>query len=219
MRELALQRLVGNYTRTWLLPEGAACDAVLLKRALAVPLADAATTPLSDAQRKEQAETALAWLERMARGELPGYDFLPAEDALFRALHSSGLSDSALTSALAAIARLPARARGDMAQTELASVVGDAKRSAPVRVAAALDLLRHMQRNRPMLTAAQIQSLEILRAKEMDPKLREAAALVLGGTRPNARLTGERLRDFEPRPAAAAPAKPDAPPPPKPEKE
>jgi len=206
-REAALQRLVGYYTHTWLLPEGAARDAALLKRALAQPLADAVGKPLSDAERKDQAETALRWLDHIARGELAGYDFLPAEDALYRALRSSGLSDSAVTSALAAIARLPVKAQGDTAQTELAGVVGDAKRSTAVRVAAATDLLRHMQRNRPILSPAQIQSLETLRAaKETDGKLREAVALVIGATRPNARLTGERLRDFEPRlPAAAAP--------------
>jgi hypothetical protein len=93
----------------------------------------------------------------------------------------------------------------------LATVVTDPKRSAAVRVAAATELLREIQKHSPALTPAQLQALEAVRtAKDSDQKLREAVALVMGATRPDARLTGERLKEFEPRPAPA-PAPKEAP--------
>lgn len=206
-RESVLRRLVERQRHTWLLPEAAARDAGFLKQALAQPLADAAGQPLTEAERKDYAERSLRWLARVAKGELPGYDFRPAEDALYKALHSSTLGDGALTAAVEATGRLP----GGKPQTELAAVVVDPKRPAAVRVAAATELLRHIQRHTPALTPAQVQALEALRAaKDTDAKLREGVALVIGATRPDARLTGERLKDFEP--------KPPAPPPPKEEK-
>jgi CheY-like chemotaxis protein len=215
-REPALRRLAEHYRLTWLLPESAARDPIYLGRALDQPLADFGGA-LSEAERKNYAERALAWLARMARGEITGYDFATAEDALYRALLSANLKDDALVAAIEATGRLPAARGGDRAQRELASVVTDAKRSATVRIAAARELLRRMQRTSPALTGAQVASLDALRqADGTDPKLREAVALVLGATRPDARLTGERLKGFEVRPPAPVPApkeeKPPVPP-------
>jgi hypothetical protein len=213
-RELALRRLLEHYRNTWLLPESAARDPGFLRRALAVPLADAAARPLTEAERKTYAERSLYWLGRMARGEVAGYDISPAADALYRALAASGLKDEALVAAVEATGRLPALRGGDRPQRELATVVLDAKRSAAVRGAAASELLRRIQRYSPALTRPEVQSLEALRnAAGTDPKLREAVALVIGATRPDARLTGERLKGFEERPPAAPPKeeKPAAP--------
>jgi CheY-like chemotaxis protein len=202
-RELALRRLVEHYRRTWLLPESAARDAAFLKRALALPLADAAGQPLTEPERKAYAERALIWLDRIARGEATGYDFTPAEDALYRALRVATLGDEARKAAIDATSRLPAPRGGDKAQTELATVVLDGKRSTAVREAAAAALLRRIQQHTPALTRAQVDTLEALKGAETtDPKLREAVALVIGATRPGARLTGERLKQFEPKPPA-----------------
>src|SRR5439155_21256310 len=108
-------------------------------------------------------------------------------------------------------------------QGELAAVVTDTKRSVAVRVAAASELLRHMQQNTPALPPAQVQALDAVRsAKDSDARLREAVALVIGATRPDVRLTGERLKGFEPRPPAPAPPPKEEKPKeekPKPEKE
>jgi hypothetical protein len=145
----------------------------------------------------------------MARGEVTGYDFTSAEDALYRALGSSGLRDEALIAAIEATGRLPAARGGDRPQRDLAAVVVDGTRSTAVRVAAAAELLRRIQRSSPALTKAEVQSLESVRgAAGTDPKLSEAVALVIGATRPDARLTGERLKGFEQKPAAPPPPKP-----------
>ncbi len=206
-REPALRRLLEHYRRTWLLPESAARDPNFLKRALAAPLADVASRPLTEAERKAYAERSLYWLGRMARGDVAGYDITPAEDALYRALESPGLKDDAVIAAAEATARLPAPRGGDKPQRELARVVMDPKRSAAVRAAAATELLRRIQRFSPALSRPEVQSLEALRnAPGTDAKLREAVALVIGATRPDARLTGERLKGFEERPPAPAPA-------------
>jgi CheY-like chemotaxis protein len=211
-REAALRRLVEHYRHTWLLPESAAHDATFLKRALALPLADAAGQPLTEPERKAYAERSLSWLDRIARGEVAGYDFTPAEDALYRALHATTLSDEARKAAIDATARLPAARGGDKPQTELAAVLLDRNRSLPVREAAAAALLRRIQQHTPALTRPEVETLETLQtASGTDPKLREAVALVIGATRPGARLTGERLKGFEPKPPAP-------PPPPKEEK-
>jgi CheY-like chemotaxis protein len=205
-REPALRRLLEHYRHTWLLPESAARDTVFLRRALAQPLADAAGKPLTEPERKAYAERALYWLAQMARGEVTGYDFTSAEDSLYRALGSSGLRDEALIAAIEATGRLPAARGGDRPQRDLAAVVADGKRSTPVRVAAATELLRRIQRSSPALTKAEVQSLESVRgAAGTDPKLSEAVALVIGATRPDARLTGERLKGFEQKPAAPPP--------------
>src|SRR5262249_34202855 len=152
--------------------------------------------PLTDAERKDYAERSLRWLDRIAKGELVGYDFRPAEDALYKALRSTGLSDGALGAAIDAVSRLP----GAKPQQELAWGVTATKRWPAVRVAAATALVRHMQQNTPALPAEQVTALDAVRsAKDTDARLREAVALVIGATRPDARLTGQRLKDFEPR--------------------
>ncbi len=198
-REPSLRRLIGHYRNTWLLPESAARDANHLRRVLAEPSTDPAAKPLTDAERKAYAERSLVWLARIAKGEVTGYDFRPAADALYQALHSHALSDGAVTAAIEATSRLP----GSKPQGALASVVADTKRSVAVRTAAASELLRNMQQSTPALTAEQLQALDAVRAAPAtDVKLREAVALVIGGTRPDVRQTGERLKAFAPRPPA-----------------
>jgi CheY-like chemotaxis protein len=201
-RETALRRLLEHYGRTWLLPESAARDSIFLRRALAQQLGDGGQ-PLTEAERKDYAERSLRWLGRIAKGEIAGYDFRPAEDALYKALRATGLSDGALTAAIEAVSRLP----GAKPQQELAWVVTDTNRSAAVRVTAANELLRQMQQNTPALPPQQVQALDAVRsAKDTDARLREAVALVIGATRPDARLTGERLKGFEPRPRQEKPS-------------
>jgi len=204
-REPALRRLVEHYRHTWLMAESVARDATFLKRALAQPLADAAGT-LTEPERKHYAEQSLNWLSRIAKGEVSGYDFTPAEDALYKALQSSALDEKALKDAIEATARLPVPRGGDKAQTELARIVVDPQRKPAVRLTAAVELQRLIQRASPALTRAEAEKLhEVRNAPGTDENLREAVAHVIGALRPDARLTGERLKDFDPRPPAPPP--------------
>jgi hypothetical protein len=200
-REMALRRLAEHYRNVWVVSPAVARNPELLKRAFAEALAQAGP-PLTEAERKDYAERSLLWLARIARGEVPGYDATPAADGLYKALREPGLSDRALIAAAEATGRLP----GSRPQTELAEVVLNPKRSVAVRSAAAAALLRNVQQHSPALTAAQVQALEALAAAGgTDPKLREDVDLLIGATRPDARLTGERLKGFEPKPAAPLP--------------
>jgi CheY-like chemotaxis protein len=193
----SLRRLAEHYDNVWLMPGVVARDPALLKPELAAAFENTAP-PLSEAERKDYAERALRWLARIARGEVPGYDVVPAADALYKALHATGLSEQAVIAAIEATGRLP----GTRPQNELARVVLDAKRPVGVRSAAAAELLRNIQEHAPALTAAQRQALETLAAaRDTDAGLRERVELLIGATRPDARLTGERLKGFEPRPA------------------
>ena len=74
------------------------------------------------------------------------------------------LGDDARKAAIDATGRLPAPRGGDKAQTELAAVVLDAKRSVPVREAAAAALLRRIQQHTPALTRGEVDTLEALQA-------------------------------------------------------
>lgn len=202
-RELSLTRLVGRYPNVWLLPQSAALSAKALKETLGAQLSDASVKPLSAAEKKEFAERCIIWLARAARGELPGYDIAPAADALYAALRRPGLSEEAQKAAIEAVSRLPAA----RAQTELAGVVQDAKRPLAVRIAATAALQRHIQEHTSALGRSQVAALaDMAAAPGTDPALRAQVALVIGSTHPDARLTGERLKLFDPTPRAPAPA-------------
>ena len=100
------------------------------------------------------------------------------------------------------------RLAGAPPQTELADVVLDARRTPKVRTAAAAALLRHIQEHGLTLQATQIDSLAALYASAGDKDLKEEMALLMGGLRPNARLTGERLLKYQPTPPGAPLASP-----------
>jgi CheY-like chemotaxis protein len=149
------------------------------------------------AERKDDSDHALLWLGEMARGELAGYDLKPATDTLIAALRWTTHSKEATLAAMDAVARLP----GAKAQTALAEFVLDARRPPELRRVAASDLVRHIQRNGPMITGMQVKALESLsRAADADARLKGNTALVLGTLRPDQRTTGERLKSYTPAP-------------------
>ena len=120
-RSLALRRLVQHYRNVWLIPQAVALDPTALKRTLEPQLTDVATRPLEEVEQKDYAERSLIWLDRMAKGELTGYDIRPAEGVLVGALHNPRLSSEAVIAALDAVSRLPEPKR----QHDLAGVVLD----------------------------------------------------------------------------------------------
>jgi hypothetical protein len=90
----------------------------------------------------------------------------------------------------------------------LLNVLLDDKRPVPLRLAATTELLRHIQKHSPMLSRAQVESLTNLHAEAAtDPSLKVAVALLLGSLRPDAKLTGERLLQYQPPIPGAAPPK------------
>ena len=99
------------------------------------------------------------------------------------------------------------RLKSEEAQTVLANVLTDAKRPTAVRVAAANALVRHLQQFSRLLTRDQVPHLDALYAQpNLELPLKNSLALVIGSLQPNARLTGERLLQYQP-PTPGAPPK------------
>jgi CheY-like chemotaxis protein len=218
-----LNELIRRYPNVTVAP--ATTDVNTLKRLLTERIANELGRPLSETERKDiaaattdrlkrltaeradHADRALVWLGRLAHGEPGGYDLRLAADTLMETLRSGKHGNEAIAGAVAAVGSLP----GAKPQGALADFVIDGKAPAPLRAAAAGELIRHIQQHGRTLNLNQIRSLEVLaKAKETDPTLRTNAALVLGALRPDSRQTGERLKGYVPGPAAP-PEKKDKP--------
>jgi hypothetical protein len=156
--------------------------------------------PLSPEETKQNAEKAVRALDRMARGELPGYSVAPAVDAVATAIRSDKLSVDGQKAAIDFMARQD----GGKAQTALANVLLDPKYKPDVRNDAGLALIRHIQKNGLMLTAGQVRGLKELHTMpNADKILKATIAQLQGSLRPDARTSGERLLQYPlPDPAA-----------------
>jgi CheY-like chemotaxis protein len=219
-----LNELIKQYPNVTVAP--ATTDVDTLKRLLTERIGNDMGRPLSESERKDiaaattdrlkrltaeradHADRALAWLGRLGRGEPSGYDLRLAADTLMDTLRTGKHSNDALAGAIAAVGRLP----GAKPQGALADFVIDDKGPAPLRAAAAGELIRHIQQNGRALNPNQVRSLEALaKAKETDAGLKTNVTLVLGALRPDSRQTGERLKGYVPGPATPPPEKKDKP--------
>jgi hypothetical protein len=178
-----------------------------IKRDFAAQIAAVSGQPLADAEKKDDAARAMEWIVRLARGEEKGYDVRPATGAVLNALHSKDLAGLAVEAA----GRLP----GQEVQRALGGVVLDPGQPEGLRSAAAVALVRSLQAFGMLLTTGQVQNLEKLYVGLTEPKLKGNVALVMGALRPDARLTAERLRQYQPSFAPPS-ASPSPPPPPAP---
>ena len=206
-REDAVRSYAERAPNVSVLPFALALNANELKAFLQGRLDEGGPT-LSEAELKEYAEKAVHHLAELAKGSRPGFDVRPTAETVFTALRSTGLSPEGQIDAIHVVGRLA----GAPPQTELADVVLDARRTPKVRTAAAAELIRHIQEHGLTLQATQIDSLAALYASAGDKDLKEEMALLMGGLRPDARLTGERLLKYQPTP----PGGPPPPPPPGP---
>jgi hypothetical protein len=195
-REDALRLTYEKNPRVWVIAPTVLTDPDDLRALFREKLGEARVVPVTEAEQKEYAEKAIAYLARMARGELPGYDVGPVADAVYQALRAPGkLSPEGLSHAVAIVARLP----GARPQAELANVVLDPKFPLPLRIQASSELIRHAQQHSVALNAAQITALADLLAKaDTDAGLKAALSGLVGTLRPDARTTGDRLLMFPP---------------------
>jgi hypothetical protein len=92
------------------------------------------------------------------------------------------------------------------AQRSLADAVLDASKAAALRLSAAGQLARSVQRFGPLLTSDQEAALVSTLDQERDPALRTAVAAVVGTLRPGPARTGQRLQQFDALPVPVAPA-------------
>jgi hypothetical protein len=208
--EPSLRRVTERYRNVHLVPTRFAIDPDALTRILPVLIAEAVGPPPSETEQKLITDRAMGWLAMIALGEKKGFDVRPAADSVIAALRSNKLSPEASAAATAVLSRLP----GEKPQQELASVIGEPNRPPQVRLAAAQALVRSLQDNGVALPPGQVKLLvDLYNTPDTDPALRSQVAVVLGGLRPDARSTGERLKGFVPTP------QPPAPPPKDPDKD
>ncbi len=194
-------------------PEGFALNDNALKPFLEDRLGESGP-PLSEDELKEYANKAVHHLAELARGVPPGLDVRPTAETVYAALQAGGLSPEGQIDAIHIIGTFP----GARPQTELTNVVLDDRQSdkrVKVRAAATAELIRHIQEHGLTLAPTQVAALTALYAKGGDQELKDELALLMGGMRPDARATGQRLLQFQPPPPGPPPAPPApaAPPP------
>src|SRR5262249_27493880 len=136
-------------------PFNVATDTGAVRGTILTRVADPGAPALSDAERKDYAERAIRSLAGLARGNPPGYDVRPAADAVYEAVRGGRLGREGQIAAVQVAGRLP----GTRPQVELANVVLDAKHPAAVRVAAAEQLIRQIQKQGPLVARAQVEQL------------------------------------------------------------
>ncbi len=141
-------------------------------------------------ERKEFSRAALDALWRMARGEYTGYDVRPAETSIYYALRSPDQAPLALET----LSRLP----GTALQHRLAGVVLDQTRG-KLRVAAAHELGRHMQKYGLLLGKKYVTDLRQMFQTADDATLKGELAVVVGLMRtPTPQQIGAQLSQFRP---------------------
>lgn len=204
--ELRLARQVAPYPGVRVIP------AVFTEAGARDALARAAQTqapPLTPAEKKENAKTALVWLRKMATGELAGYQVRDAEAALRGALKSDDLAPLAID----ALVRLPSK---DV-QLDLANLAVAPERPVPIRTQAATALVEHIQAHGRYVTAPQADAIAASVPAAEDAELRAKLLAAQGVLQSDARGTGDRLKGYVPKPVE--PAKEEGPPPKEKEKE
>ncbi len=206
--EERLRRHLAGYPNVTVIPATLALDVKALKPLIQSRLDDPANPMLSAKEMKDYAERSIENLARLARGEVPGYDVEPAGPTVLEALRApSKLTPRGQGFAI----EIAARIRREEAQTVLANLLADSKRTTAVRIAAANALVRNIQQFSPMLSRDLVRVIaEMYADPKLDEALRNNVAIVLGSLRPSARRSGDLLLQYQPpSPSPAAPPKPD----------
>lgn len=203
--EEALRRYTAPYPNITVIPATLALDGRVLRPLLQARLEDSTNPTLSVKEMKDYAERSIENLARLARGEIAGYDVTPAGPTVLEALRApSKLTPKGQGFAIEIAARL----RREEAQTVLANVLADAKRTTAVRIAAADGLVRNIQQFSPLLTRDQVRVLgEMYADPKLDELLKTKVALVLGSLQPSARRSADVLLQYQPPVPGAPPPK------------
>lgn len=198
-RTADVAKVVRKYRGVEALSEAALALPEEFKARIATLVRKTEGNPLSADERKELTRASLDALWRMARGEYPGYDVRPAEPAVLAALAAP---DNAVL-ALEILGRLP----GTETQHRLAGVVLDPARD-KLRVPAAKELNRHIQKFGLLLGKKYLENLRTTYQTAADPTLKGELAAVLTHFRtPTPQATGAQLSQFRFEPPAPPPEK------------
>jgi CheY-like chemotaxis protein len=190
-QERSVQKSLARYRNVFALRDGALAIADELKAALESGMKTSQGAMLSPTERKMLSKVALDILWRMARGEIQGYDLRPTLDSLQTPLRSP---EDALQ-AIEILGSMP----GPDVQNRLAGVALDPNR-AKLRIPAAVELNRHVQKFGLLLTRAQLDNVKSAHKAADDETLRGQYAILLGTLRSTPQQTGTQLFQFRPDP-------------------
>jgi hypothetical protein len=199
--EAALNRVVAPYKNVRVIP--AVFSDVSFKEALTNNI-DPKTPMITPEEKKANAKTALVWLRKMAVGELAGYRANEAEVALRGALKNDEFAPLAID----ALVRFPSK---DV-QLDLGNLVVAPNRPVPVRSQAASALVEHVQAFGRFVTDQQVDAIGNAIPVTEDLDLKAKLLAVQGIVKTDAKGTGDRLKNYVPKPAAPPPMKEEGPP-------
>ncbi len=153
--------------------------------------------PLSAEERAGYAREAIGLLAQIAARPNSPFepDLVRIEPELTVALHTPGPDLVATT----VMGDVPA----PNAQRGLADLLLDPARAAPLRLSAATQLAKSVQRFGPLVAADQEAKIVAVYDREADPALRTALGAVIGALRPKSAPAGVRLRGVASTPAPA----------------
>jgi hypothetical protein len=145
---------------------------------------------LSPELRKMQVATAAYWLSYIAAGRRTDlFDLSPAETAL-----TAGANDPELArDCLIALTGIP---RESVQQTLLSAAL-QSQLDPKIRRVAGYQMAYHVQRHGWLLKDADLQDLHRVHDSEQDDSVATALAAIIGSLKPNSKLVGERLQDFQ----------------------
>jgi hypothetical protein len=201
--EKELSKFERRYARVKYLARPRTLEALKLQLGSLAPVQDA--KPLSAAERSDQARRAAAWLARIARGEIRGFDVRSAESAILAVMSDDAVGPDAI----AAAGRIPTAT----AQVGLSRLVVSESASMPLRIAATHELAESLRSFGTMLTTTDAAGLHELLDRTAEPVLYQALAAVTGAMKPKSGEIGERLRRFPTPPFDGTPVPPVALPP------
>ncbi|MDB5310378.1 MAG: hypothetical protein JWO38_4580 [Gemmataceae bacterium] len=199
--EASAAKLMRPYAAVRVIPEPV--SRVWLESDINAVYADPADRPRDPAEKKAGAKLAVAWLAKMATGEVSGFDAKPAAAELIAALRVDDTADPAIDG----VSRLVS-ADAQQALLTLALSVG---RPVPVRTKAADAVIRHVQMNGKLVPQTLIDGLVERAGSEAEAELRSKFLVLKGLLASNPREYVTELRNYSP-PLVPPPApKPPAP--------
>lgn len=151
---------------------------------------------LSAAERKEFAKISMDTLWRMARGDIEGYNIVPAYDAIVEQLNGKEYQ----LEAIEILGRLP----GKEVQYRLARIVANPMRDMKLRMPALIELNKHIHKHGLMLEKKQQADLKLAYdgAAEGTPFRTNLTVTMSATSRLSASRTGTDLQNFRPDPPA-----------------
>jgi CheY-like chemotaxis protein len=223
-REKAVRKFVGKDPAVVVMDEDVFHSGDELKKIVEAQFKNARIVKLTPDERGGFAGASMYFLGAMARGEITGYNVTPALDAVKKQLADpenvakilqispekrTAVQYRALGNymqALEILGRLP----GKEIQYQLAGIVSDPDKDFQMRVPAAKELNRHIQKNGVQLDKKLIANLQAAASQpDMHPDLREQFNITVSMiARSTGTKTGDDLLKF----------RPDVPPPPKKDK-